>query len=128
MPGIPDAVYRTGDVGRCGPDGELEFIGRIDHQVKIRDHRVEIGEIEAQLELHPAVSEAVVVLREQDDPVRAHCAAFTVSSGTTPAQLRRWLGARLPSIMLPRHVTIVEGLSSLPAGKLDRVRIAREMT
>jgi amino acid adenylation domain-containing protein/non-ribosomal peptide synthase protein (TIGR01720 family) len=116
-------MYRTGDIARYREDGSLEFLGRADAQVKIRGFRVEPGEIEAALATHPAVSEAVVVARE-DLPGQQRLVGYFVSrSEAAPpsgAELRDWLRRSLPTYMLP---TAFVGLESLPLtanGKVDR--------
>ncbi|HTF09416.1 MAG TPA: AMP-binding protein, partial [Asanoa sp.] len=118
--------YLTGDRARREPDGSLSFLGRVDNQVKLRGHRLELGEIEATLESHPAVVEAVVVLVAADDAERAHLAGAVVTRDrVTVRELRRWLGDRLTAVMLPRTLHIVATLPRTSAGKLDRVGIAR---
>ncbi len=117
-------MYRIGDLGRWRADGELEFLGRIDHQVKIRGFRVELGEIEAALLAHPAVREAVVVTREPR-PGDVRLAAFVVAkAGASPGDLRgdlrAWLKDRLPEYMVPSAVVPLDALPLLPNGKVDR--------
>jgi amino acid adenylation domain-containing protein len=122
MPGSNAPTYRTGDYGRWTSDG-LEFLGRRDGQVKVRGHRLELGEVEASLEGHPQVSEAVVFLARGDDPVRAHLVAAVVGNAS-PADLRAWLADRLPRVMLPRRVVAFPSLPRTTAGKVDRVGLA----
>jgi amino acid adenylation domain-containing protein len=112
-------AYRTGDLVRFRPDGELEFLGRIDHQVKIRGFRVELGEIEEVLAGHPQVRECAVLVREDAPGVR-FLAAY-VSGGTVPdGELREWLAAKLPEYMVPTVFVRLEELPHTPNGKIDR--------
>ncbi|MCE9575737.1 MAG: amino acid adenylation domain-containing protein [Deltaproteobacteria bacterium] len=126
----PEArLYRTGDLARWRADGELEFLGRIDHQVKIRGHRVELGEVEGTLTRHPAVTEAVVVARE-DVPGERRLVAYVVAdhAAVPPAERPRPLGAvlrgylreRLPDYMLPAAIVLLETMPLTPNGKVDR--------
>ncbi len=98
-----DRLYRTGDLGRTLPDGRIEYLGRIDNQVKVRGFRIELGEIEAGLEAHPRVQEAVVVA-PQDAVGDRRLVAYLVAEGAeapTGAELRSLLGAHLPDFMIP---------------------------
>ncbi|WP_433389478.1 amino acid adenylation domain-containing protein [Micromonospora sp. KLBMP9576] len=116
--------YLTGDRARRGPDGSLTFLGRNDNQVKVRGHRVELGEIESALECHPAVTEAIAVLVGRDDPETARLAAVVVSRRRVAARdLRRWLADRLPAPMIPQSIEIAPALPRTSTGKLDRVRV-----
>ncbi len=119
----PDArMYRTGDVARYGPDGAIEFLGRVDHQVKIRGHRIELGEIEAVLQRHAGVRDAVVVARE-DQPGDQRLVAYIVSPGRqaiATGDLREYLRARLPKEMIPAVFVMDDTLPRTPNGKLDR--------
>lgn len=112
-------LYRTGD--RCAwlPDGRLVYVGRDDNQVKIRGHRVELGEIEARLLTHPGVAEAAVVLRG------TRLVGYTVARGTPPepADLRRHLAETLPAAMVPTVWSTVERMPRTPNGKLDRAAL-----
>src|SRR5262249_36962634 len=116
-------LYRTGDRARWRNDGNLEFLGRLDQQVKLRGFRIELGEIEAALHLHPLVREAVVVLRE-DHPGDKRPAAYVVPRpGETlpPAtDLRRHLQEKLPEYMVPAVFVPLEALPLTPNGKVDR--------
>ncbi|WP_328649576.1 amino acid adenylation domain-containing protein [Amycolatopsis sp. NBC_00348] len=116
----PGRLYRTGDLARFRPDGDLEFLGRTDHQVKIRGYRVELGEIEARLLLLDAVSEAVVVARE-DTPGDRRLVAYLVADGdlTEPA-VREWVAAVLPGYMLPAAFVFLPALPLSGNGKVDR--------
>ncbi|MQA31693.1 MAG: LLM class flavin-dependent oxidoreductase, partial [Luteitalea sp.] len=115
-------LYRTGDVGRYRPDGQLEFLGRIDHQVKIRGHRVELGEVEASLMRHSSVQDAVVVDREGPGGGRSVVAYITARPGATisVADLRAFAGDRLPEYMVPSHFLVLASLPQTPNGKIDR--------
>jgi natural product biosynthesis luciferase-like monooxygenase protein len=113
-------VYRTGDRVRFDGTGRLEFLGRLDQQVKLRGYRIELGEIEAQLSTHPAVRETAVVVREdRADDVRI--VAYLVSRAeTTPDALREWLKTRLPEFMLPAVFVFLADLPRTPNRKIDR--------
>jgi amino acid adenylation domain-containing protein len=121
--GEPGArLYRTGDLVRFRPDGQLEFLGRADRQVKVRGFRIEPGEIEAQLAEHPAVREAVVIPR-QAAPRDLRLAAYLVAAGATPPSLhevRAFLRARLPEHMVPSTIQFLAALPLSPSGKVDR--------
>ncbi|MDZ8067341.1 MAG: amino acid adenylation domain-containing protein [Nostoc sp. DedQUE08] len=124
-----DLIYKTGDLGRWLPDGNIEFLGRIDHQVKIRGFRVELGEIETFLLQHQAVREAVVVVMEENpDDKRlvayvvpsAECDRNDLSSSKLIQQLRDLLKEKLPGYMIPSAIVQIEALPLSPSGKVDR--------
>ncbi|HEX5725816.1 MAG TPA: amino acid adenylation domain-containing protein, partial [Longimicrobiaceae bacterium] len=122
---LPGArMYRTGDLGRALPDGDLECLGRMDHQVKVRGFRVEPGEVEAALALHPAVRDAVVAARE-DRPGETELAAYFTHDGEAPsvAELRDFLRQRLPDYMVPAAFVALERLPRTPNGKVDRLAL-----
>ena len=115
-------LYTTGDLVRYLPDGNIEFLGRLDHQVKIRGFRVELGEIEAVLSQHTAVREAVVLARE-DIPGDKRLVAYFVSDQESPptvSELRRFLKEGLPDYMMPAVFTLLNALPLTPNGKVDR--------
>ena len=115
-------MYRTGDVVRQRADGVVEYIGRADHQVKVRGFRIELGEIENVLGAHPAVAQAVVVVRE-NQPGDAYLAAYVrLSNGRMPdaSEYRAFLKERLPDYMLPAAFTPVDAFPMTPNGKIDR--------
>jgi aryl carrier-like protein len=119
--GEPGArLYRTGDLGRWRPDGTIEFVGRTDFQVKLRGFRVEPGEIEARLGEHPAVREAVVVVREDAAGDRRLMAYYAGDAIVEAEALRRHLSERLPGHMVPAAFVRLEALPLTPSGKLDR--------
>ncbi|HSF39346.1 MAG TPA: amino acid adenylation domain-containing protein, partial [Thermoanaerobaculia bacterium] len=113
-----ERLYRTGDLARLRPDGELDFLGRIDHQVKVRGFRIELGEIGAVLEAHPDVREAVAVVRE-DRPGDRRIVAYTRGEAD-PVALRAWVGERLPGYMVPAAFVVLEDFPRTRTGKLDR--------
>ncbi|MBD2467741.1 non-ribosomal peptide synthetase [Nostoc sp. FACHB-145] len=121
--GHPDAdrLYKTGDLVRYLPDGNIEFFSRIDNQVKIRGFRIELAEIEVVITQHPQVRDAVVIARE-DKPGSKNLAAYVIPEGTKPSssELRSFLQEKLPDYMVPASFTIMEALPITPNGKVDR--------
>ncbi|HWN45428.1 MAG TPA: amino acid adenylation domain-containing protein, partial [Thermoanaerobaculia bacterium] len=110
--GPGERLYRTGDLVRQRSSGELDFLGRIDHQVKVRGFRIELGEIEAELAACPGVEEVAVLARED------RLVAYVVSKG--PADLQAHLRERLPEFMVPSDFVLLPALPRTPNGKLDR--------
>ncbi|MEV4224414.1 amino acid adenylation domain-containing protein [Nonomuraea sp. NPDC049725] len=118
--GPPGSVlYRSGDLVRQLPDGNLDFLARMDNQVKVRGYRVELGEIEATLRDHPRVRDAVVVTRPE---IGGGLAAYLVGDLTTAdlGGARRWLRERLPDYMVPGHLSILAAMPLTANGKIDR--------
>lgn len=114
-------LYRNGDVARYLPDGNLEFVGRVDHQVKIRGNRIELEEIEAVLTEHAVVRDAVVIAR-QDSPGHLRLVAYVISDrdAFSAAELRRVLKERLPEYMVPSLFVRLETFPLTATGKIDR--------
>jgi amino acid adenylation domain-containing protein len=115
-------LYRTGDLGRYLPDGNIEFVGRMDHQVKIRGFRIELGEVEALLRQHESVQDSIVLLR-QDSPDDSDLVAYVVSThepATTTKELRAFLKRQLPEYMVPSAFVFLDSLPLTPNGKVDR--------
>ncbi|WP_278194088.1 non-ribosomal peptide synthetase [Streptomyces sp. AN091965] len=121
-------LYRTGDLVRERPDGALEFLGRVDHQVKIRGVRVEPSDVEHALLLHPDVSQAAVVVVEDPEHEGIRLAAHLVPGEKTPddAGLRDFLAQRLVSAALPESYWRHPTLPRLTSGKIDRLALARQ--
>jgi amino acid adenylation domain-containing protein len=122
-----DRVYRTGDLGRYGPDGTVEFAGRADTQIKLRGFRIELGEIEATLREHPAVQDAAVLaVREGSDDrsgAEDRLIAYLVHEAEVPptvTELRRFVRERLPDYMTPASFAVLDALPLTPNGKVDR--------
>ncbi|MFJ4806927.1 amino acid adenylation domain-containing protein, partial [Streptomyces murinus] len=115
-------MYRTGDLVKWNSAGELEFIGRVDHQVKVRGFRIELGEIESVLASHEAVARAVVVVREDQPGDKRIAAYFIAAPGkrVRGSELRRYLAGRLPEFMVPSAFVALESFPLTPNGKLDR--------
>ena len=121
-----ERMYRTGDVVRRGPDGSLRYVGRADTQVKIRGYRVEPGEIAATLESHPAVRHAGVLVRQRDGAARltAYLVPDAAAQPPSAADLRGWLGIRLPRYMIPHRIVTVGEIPLTANGKLDEAALA----
>ncbi len=115
-------LYKTGDLARWRSDGALEYLGRNDHQVKIRGVRIELGEIEARLSTHRQVQECVVVAREEAQGDKRLVAYITAHSDNTPTidAIRAHLRAGLPEHMVPSAIVVLEKMPLSPNGKLDR--------
>jgi amino acid adenylation domain-containing protein len=127
---IPDAfseeagarIYKTGDLARYLPDGNIELLGRIDYQVKVRGYRIELGEIEAVLKEHPTVRDCVVLARE-DVPEEKRLVGYVVCSASpspTTSELRSFLQQKLPDYMIPGAFVFLETLPLTPNRKVDR--------
>jgi len=122
-----ESLYKTGDLARFLPDGNIEYLGRIDHQVKVRGFRIELGEIEAALVSHPAVGEAVVIAREDTPGNQRLVTYYTAVETSAPdaaaldaEHLRAHLLARLPEYMVPAAYVRLTSMPLTPTGKLDR--------
>ena len=125
--GAGERLYHTGDLALRRPSGEIDYLGRLDHQVKVRGVRIELGEVEAALGAHPAVRDAAVVVR-QDLPGGAGLVAFLVlRDGMAPAsgELLAWSRSRLPEAMVPVLFASLDALPLTPNGKLDRRALGR---
>lgn len=121
-----DRIYRTGDLGRYRPDGIVEFHGRRDTQVKIRGFRVELGEVIGVLREHPGVAEATVMLRNEtgdDSRLVAYYVARMAEQRPSSADLRRFLGERLPDYMVPSSFISLDAMPLTPNGKIDLQRL-----
>jgi amino acid adenylation domain-containing protein len=117
---VHDIVYRTGDLGRVLEDGNLEFVGRRDQQVKIRGVRVELAEVEGVLRRHASVADVAVVDRDGPDGTRGLC-AYVVPQGTVRGdEIRSFALEELPEPMVPGTVVLVDALPRTPNGKVDR--------
>ncbi|MBI3885789.1 MAG: LLM class flavin-dependent oxidoreductase [Opitutae bacterium] len=122
--GEPGArIYRTGDRVRFRANGELEFLGRLDHQVKIRGHRVELGEIEGVLLRFPGVRDCVVVARPDDAGDQQLIAYLAATPAPVVENPRRFLGGHLPDYMVPATYVMLDRLPLTPNGKIDRAAL-----
>ncbi len=124
--GAGSRLYRTGDLARRLAGGEIDYLGRLDHQVKIHGLRIELGEIEVALGSHPGVAEAVVIV--QQTPTGPRLAAFfTACQEPWPSagELSAWLAVSLPAYMVPATWLHLEHLPLTPSGKADRRELAR---
>ncbi|HEV7369720.1 amino acid adenylation domain-containing protein [Arenibaculum sp.] len=125
--GNGERLYRTGDLVSWLADGNLDFLGRLDHQVKVRGYRIELGEIEAAMTSHPGVEAAVAVVREDaaGEKRLTGYAATGAGAGTgrqapTAGELRAHLRRNLPQYMVPTAIVVMDTLPLMPNGKLDR--------
>src|SRR5262249_55761477 len=117
-PATGERLYRTGDLGRYFPDGNIEFLGRADTQVKIQGYRIELGEIEAHLGRSPAGQASAVVARGEARGEK-RLVAYVVGDAE-PAELKAHLAATLPPYMVPAQIVHLHALPLSPNGKVDR--------
>jgi len=115
-------LYRTGDLSRYLPDGRIEFLGRIDNQVKLRGFRIELGEIEAVLSAHPGVKQSVATIREDRVGDKRLVAYFTPSDERVPStsELRTFAGEKLPDYMVPSRFVVLDKFQLNANGKVNR--------
>ncbi|MUG96547.1 amino acid adenylation domain-containing protein [Scytonema sp. UIC 10036] len=119
--GKTERIYKTGDLARWLYDGNLEYLGRIDNQVKLRGFRIELGEIESLLLHYPSVTEAIVILYQNDNnPILVAYVTAAEKSVNLRAQLKDYLKTRLPNYMVPSQIMVLDKLPLTPNGKLDR--------
>jgi hypothetical protein len=117
----PEArMYRTGDLARWLPDGNIEFLGRIDHQVKIRGFRIELGEIESRLLQHEAIQRTAVIDRTGENGLRSLHAYYTAGREIAVTELREYLEQTLPDYMIPASFFRLDSIPQTPNGKIDR--------
>ncbi|MEA5503579.1 amino acid adenylation domain-containing protein [Halotia wernerae UHCC 0503] len=124
-PRTGDRIYRTGDVGRYLPDGNIEFLGRVDFQIKIRGHRIEPGEIEAVLRQHPAVRTSLVRAIDKQ-PYKKRLIAYLVlqeKSTSIVEELRQFLSQKLPDHLVPSSFIFLDVLPISANGKIDRLAL-----
>ena len=127
IPALADnRIYRTGDLARFLPDGNIDFLGRADYQIKLRGHRIEPGEIEALLEQCAGVRQAVAILREDREGDK-RLVAYLVADGTPPASsaLRAALDSKLPDYMVPSAFAFLDALPLTGNGKIDRKELLK---
>lgn len=118
-----DRMYKTGDLAEWLPDGNIEFLGRIDHQVKIRGYRIELGEIENKLLKCAAIKAAAVIVKAGANNNNCLCAYIVSDKALTAAELRTSLSEYLPEYMLPSHFIRLEKLPLTQSGKIDRAAL-----
>jgi amino acid adenylation domain-containing protein len=113
-------LYRSGDVARTLSSGDVEYLGRMDHQVKVRGFRIELGEIESVLRRHPAIKEAIVSMREENSGEKRLVAYLIGAEEAAQASLRGYLKENLPEYMIPAAMVWLEAFPLTASGKLDR--------
>ena len=124
-PELSPSLYRTGDLGRFRSNGEIEYLGRVDNQVKLRGLRIELGEIESVLAAHDDVAEAVVMVSGEGEQQKL--AAYLVmknEAALAPGELRRYLRTKLPEHMVPAIYWQIDAMPQLPSGKVNRSALA----
>jgi amino acid adenylation domain-containing protein len=125
--GSSSLIYKTGDIAKFHDNGDLEIMGRSDHQVKLRGYRIELGEIETQLSKHPDIKASVVVAMEREPGIKTLVAFYTLNGTIEPviSQLRLYLGQTLPDYMIPSYYTPLATMPLTPNGKINRRALPR---
>ena len=118
-----ERLYKTGDLGRWNHDGSLEYYGRIDYQVQVRGHRVEIGEIEATLLNYSSVKDAIVLDKKDDDGNTILVGYIVPRNSFTVEEIHHYLSSKLPDYMIPSQFLQLEGIPLTPNGKVDREKL-----
>lgn len=124
------AMYKTGDLVRFGAEGALEYIGRVDFQVKVRGYRIELGEIEARLDEHPAVGQSAVTVIEDESGGASIVGFVTTHEENAPdleRRLREHVAVHVPPYMVPNRILLLESFPLTTSGKVDRKRLPRPM-
>ncbi len=116
-------IYKTGDRARQLEDGNIEFLGRMDFQVKIRGLRIELGEIESVLSRHPAVRDCAVIVKETTETIITLVAYLVKKTEVPEAELKKYMKALLPEYMVPGEFVVLEALPLTPTGKVDRKKL-----
>ncbi|NOQ25413.1 MAG: amino acid adenylation domain-containing protein, partial [Bacteroidales bacterium] len=114
-----ERLYRTGDLARCLPDGNIEFLGRIDHQVKIRGFRIELGEIESVIQKYESIKESVVIAIEENND-KYLCAYIVSKEELNQEELRAYMSSQVPDYMVPSYFVELESLPLTANGKVNR--------
>ena len=122
-PEVRTRLYKTGDLGRYRPDGNLDYVGRVDHQVKVRGFRIELGEIEAVLLRHPDVQQAIVMALTEGDRPAQLVAYVQGGSRLSRVELRRYVSQTLPDYMVPGEIVFLDTFPLTPNGKIDRLAL-----
>jgi len=115
-----ERIYRTGDLARLMTDGNIEYLGRLDHQVKVRGYRIELGEIEENLLNQPEIKDAVVIAREGQDGQKYLVGYAVQAADIDEAELKNRLNIKLPEFMVPTRIVFLDQFPLSPNGKLDR--------
>ncbi len=118
-------IYKSGDIAKLLPDGTVEYVGRRDSQIKIRGHRIEIGEIEDSFAKIPNVQNAAVVAKKDADGQNMLAGYFTSKDGSTlsTSEIKRMLTDKLPSYFVPKWIVQLDEMPTSPTGKIDRKRL-----
>lgn len=120
-PFVPgEMMYRTGDLARRAEDGNLEFMGRIDDQIKLRGYRIEPGEIEKVILMHEKIDQTLVAGIKEKNAVQELCAYFTADAVLPVSELKQWLSSRLPNYMVPFYLIQLDAFPLKSNGKIDR--------
>src|SRR5262249_18686639 len=122
--GKGEILYRTGDVGRYLSNGDIEFVGRADEQVKVRGYRIELGEIEAVLNEHPQVRQSVVLVKECERGGKLLVGYVVGDKGGAAPSLKRHVRKRLPEYMVPSSIVALEEMPITANGKIDKKRLS----
>ncbi|MCP3738295.1 amino acid adenylation domain-containing protein [Rossellomorea sp. BNER] len=120
-----ERIYRTGDLARYLPDGNIEFLGRMDHQVKVRGYRIELGEIETVISAYPKVKDVTVRDWKDDQDETYLCAYVVMNEKVSSSEIKKYLRQKLPNYMIPSFVIEIDDIPLTPNGKVDRTLLPK---